>query len=102
MQYAGRNTNFKSFNSSNTSVLFSPCILCQGGFDAVFFWEIHCGTGMTSFFTVLLAHIKVFYEENFDKNYSNINSILLQRCFHASGIAFKLQVRTIRIKFTFS
>ena len=57
---------------------------------------------MTSFFTALLAHIKVFCENNFDKNDSNMNFILLQQCFHASCIIFKLQVRTIHIKFTFS
>ena len=39
---------------------------------------------------------------NFDKNDSDMNFILLQRRFDASCIIFKLQVRTIRITFTFS
>ena len=42
------------------------------------------------------------YEKNFDTNDSDINFILLQRRFDASGIIFKLQVRTIRITFTFN
>ena len=39
---------------------------------------------------------------NLDKNDSDMNFILLQRRFDASCIIFKLQVRTIRITFTFS
>ena len=46
--------------------------------------------------------IKIFCENNFDKNDSDMNFILLQRRFDASCIIFKLQVRTIRITFTFS
>ena len=50
-----------------------------------------------------------FYKEldremlnNFDTNDSDMNFILLQRRFDASYIIFKLQVRTIRITFTFN
>ena len=38
----------------------------------------------------------------FDTNDSDMNFILLQRRFGASCIIFKLQVRTIRITFTFN
>ena len=50
----------------------------------------------------LIFFIKIFCENNFDKNDSDMNFILLQRRFDASCIIFKLQVRTIRITFTFS
>ena len=43
----------------------------------------------------------IFCENNFDTNDSDVKSILLQRRFDASCTIFKLQVRTIRITFTF-
>ena len=46
--------------------------------------------------------IKIFCENNFDTNDSDMNFILLQRRFDASCIIFKLQVRTIRITITFN
>ena len=59
---------------------------------------------MESFFkiAVYLTFIKIFCENNFDTNDSDMNFILLQRRFDASYIIFKLQVRTIRITFTFN
>ena len=45
---------------------------------------------------------KLLKDFNFDTNDSDMNFILLQRRFDASCIIFKLQVRTIRITFTFN
>ena len=45
----------------------------------------------------VIVFIKIFCENNFDTNDSDMNFILLQRRSDASCIIFKLQVRTIHI-----
>ena len=50
----------------------------------------------------IVFFIKIFCENNFDTNDSDMNFILLQRRFDASCIIFKLQVITIRITITFN